>query len=158
MHTRSHALFCLMRGQTSWIIKRSRSCNFSLRCSIGNFYQSRPNKKEITKRFTIANYRNKVCKKITASFVWFNSSPPGQNGRYFGRRHFQIHFLVELRFKFHWNISLGVQMTAGPHRFRYNGLVPNRRQAITWSYGDPVRRPIYAALGGGELNLYLIQL
>ena len=23
----------------------------------------------------------------------FNSSPPGQNGRYIGRRHFQLHFI-----------------------------------------------------------------
>ena len=34
-----------------------------------------------------------------------------------------------------------------------NGLAPNRRQAITWISGDPVRWRIYAALGRDELML-----
>ena len=33
-----------------------------------------------------------------------------------------------------------------------NGLVPNRRQAITWTSEDPVNWRIYAALGGDELR------
>ena len=33
-----------------------------------------------------------------------------------------------------------------------NGLAPNRRQAITWTNGDPIRRRIYAALGGDVLS------
>ena len=33
-----------------------------------------------------------------------------------------------------------------------NGLVPNRRQAITWTNLDPVHLCMYAALGGDELS------
>ena len=32
-----------------------------------------------------------------------------------------------------------------------NGVVPNKRQAITWTNCDSVNRRIYAALGGDEL-------
>ena len=33
-----------------------------------------------------------------------------------------------------------------------NGLVPNRRQAITWTKADPVHRRINTTLGGDELS------
>ena len=35
-----------------------------------------------------------------------------------------------------------------------NGLAPNRRQTITWTYADPVHWRIYAALGVTELKLH----
>ena len=35
-----------------------------------------------------------------------------------------------------------------------NGLVPNRRQAITWINADPVHQRIYMVLGGDELRLF----
>ena len=79
-----------------------------------------------------------------------NSYPPRQNGRHFGRRHFQMK-IVEFQLKFteicsqesNWqkaSIALG------------NGLAPNRRQAITWTNDAPVHRRIYAALKGDGLN------
>ena len=34
----------------------------------------------------------------------------------------------------------------------YNGLAPNKRQAITWTNADPGHRRIYAILGGDELR------
>ena len=35
-----------------------------------------------------------------------------------------------------------------------NGLMPNGRQAITWTYADPVHCCVYAALGVDELTLF----
>ena len=32
------------------------------------------------------------------------------------------------------------------------GLAPDRRQAIMWTYADPIHRRIYEALGEDELN------
>ena len=34
-----------------------------------------------------------MVNKLHSVITHINSSPPGQNGRHFGRRHFQIHFL-----------------------------------------------------------------
>ena len=69
-----------------------------------------------------------MCLKITiyVSSGWlvtcFKSSPPGQHGRHFGRRHFQMNFLwmktVELQFKFHWNLFPSVQLIINQHWFR----------------------------------------
>ena len=48
--------------------------------------------------------------------------------------------------KFNWSLFLRVQSSIGLD----NGLVPNRRQAITWTNADPVRLRIYAELDGDE--------
>ena len=40
--------------------------------------------------------------------------------------------------------------------FFTNGLMPNRRQAITWTNVDPVNWRKYAALGGDELTRHLL--
>ena len=59
----------------------------------------------------------------SSALLTSNSSPPEQNGRHFGRRHFQMHFLekkmMEFRFKFHWNWFPGVQLTIRQHWFRW---------------------------------------
>ena len=39
-----------------------------------------------------------------------------------------------------------------------SGLVRNRRQAFTWTNADPVHWGIYAALGGDELKLLIIDI
>ena len=61
--------------------------------------------------------------KITSRRACPFKSPPGQNGRQFGRRHFQVHFLEwkmkEIRFKFHWKDFPGVQSTINQNWFRY---------------------------------------
>ena len=77
------------------------------------------------------------------------SPPPVQNGRNFGRRYFQMHFLwmkiMKFWFKFHWNLfpidnkSVLVQVMA----WRIW-----RQAAITWTNDGPVHWRIYAALGG----------
>ena len=55
-----------------------------------------------------------------ASFI--NSSPPGQNGRRFGRQHFQMHFHERKGFvfwlEFHWSLFLRVQLTIFQHWLR----------------------------------------
>ena len=40
-------------------------------------------------------------------------------------------------FKFHGSLFLRVQLTITKHWLKYNGLVPNRRQAITWNITWP---------------------
>ena len=85
----------------------------------------------------------------------FNSSPPGQNGRHFGRQQFQMHFLAlkfEFWLKFHWSLFVSVQLTI-PSIGSDNGLAPNRRQAIIWTNADPIYWRIYAALRGDEFML-----
>ena len=39
-----------------------------------------------------------------------------------------------------------------------NGLVPNKRQAITWTNADTLNWCIYTALGGDELNHKMLSL
>ena len=52
-----------------------------------------------------------------------NSSPPGQNGNHFGRRHFRFHFflmkMIKLPLNFHWNMFAWVQLTISQHWFRH---------------------------------------
>ena len=55
--------------------------------------------------------------------------------------------IIELRFKFQWNLFPGVQLTISQHWFIGNGLAPSRR----WP-ADLIHWRIYAALGGDELN------
>ena len=38
----------------------------------------------------------------------------------------------------------------------HNGLVPNRRQAFSWTNADPIHRRIYGA-PGDDLNMITIQ-
>ena len=51
-----------------------------------------------------------------------NSTPPGQNGRQFLQTKFSIAFsgmkMIKFRFKFHWNLFLGVRLTMNQHWFR----------------------------------------
>ena len=58
----------------------------------------------------------------TQAICRLNSSPSGQNDCQFDRRHFQVHFLEwndrEFRFKFHWNLFRGVQLTIIQRWFR----------------------------------------
>ena len=54
--------------------------------------------------------------------------------------------MVEFKFKFHWNLFPGVQLTISQHGSG-NGLALSRREAITWTNDDPVHRHIYTALG-----------
>ena len=86
-----------------------------------------------------------------------NSSPPGQNGHHFGRWHFQMHFL---EWKWYNSISNFTEICCQESNWQKasigsgNGLVPNRRQAITWTNDGPVHWRIYAALGGDELKIH----
>ena len=88
---------------------------------------------------------------------YLNSSVPGQNGRHFGRRHFQMHFMNE-------NDIIPIQMSMFfPQESNEesasidsgNGLAPNRQQAITWTNDGLIHLRIYAALGGDELIVEL---
>ena len=49
-------------------------------------------------------------------------------------------------FEFHWSLFLRIQLTKVSVGSG-NGLVPNKRQAITWSNAGPVYWRIFAALG-----------
>ena len=57
--------------------------------------------------------------------------------------------------KFNWSLLLRVQLTITHHWF-YNGLPPNRQQAIVWTNGDLIHWCIYVALGRDELIFYLL--
>ena len=54
--------------------------------------------------------------------VGFKSSPPGQNGRFVWQTTFSNAFsgmkMIKFRFKFHWNLFPGVQLTINHHWFR----------------------------------------
>ena len=60
--------------------------------------------------------------------------------------------MIEFRWKFPWNLFLGVQLTISRHWFGY-GLAPNRRHAITCTNADPFHWRVYAALGGCKLKV-----
>ena len=67
----------------------------------------------------------------------FNSSPPEQNGRHYGRRHSNFTEICSQESnRQQGGIGWG------------NGLTPSRQQAITSTNDDPVHWRIYAALGG----------
>ena len=54
-----------------------------------------------------------ILRGWTASKYLHFSSTPGQNGRHFGWRQFQMYFLmkmIEFRFKFHWNLFSVIQL------------------------------------------------
>ena len=75
---------------------------------------------------------------------------PGQNDHYVPKEMFNCILIdkqICISIECHWSVSLRVQLMMNQH-----DLVPNRRQAITWTNADPVYRRIYAALGGDELN------
>ena len=85
------------------------------------------------------------------TFYWYaevNSPARGQNGRHFGRRHFQMRFI---QWKFRIQIPLKfvpeIQLTVSQH-WSGNAFAPNRRQAITWTNADPVEWRVYATLWG----------
>ena len=68
----------------------------------------------------------------------FNSSPPGQIGRHFGRRYFDYIFLNE-----NVEIPIEISLKYVPRSLidsSGKGLAPNRRQAISWTDDDPVHR------------------
>ena len=86
---------------------------------------------------------------------WVNSSPPRTKLPPFRRRHFQMHFrewkVLYIDQHFPEVCSYGVNWQQ-PSIGLDNGLAANRRHAISWANADPVRRRIYATLGGDELK------
>ena len=65
--------------------------------------------------------------------------------------------ILEFQFNFPWSFFPKCPVDKQyPSIGLDNGLAPNRRQAFIWTNADPVHWPIYAALGGDELLLYLI--
>ena len=81
---------------------------------------------------------------------YFNSSLPGQNVRQFGRRQFDMHFLVWKR----WNSDSNfTEICFQESNWQYasigsdNGCTPSRHQVIILTNADPVHSRIYAALG-----------
>ena len=96
---------------------------------------------------------NNVYNQICYSFC-INSSTHGQNGRRFADDIFIcILWMKSFVFclKFHWSLLLRVQLQQPSIGLDYE-LAPNRRQAITWTDGDPVQWRINAALGLDELT------
>ena len=85
-------------------------------------------------------------------FTVLTNLPPGQNGRHFADVFFQCFSWMksfEFRFEFHWSSSNWdwVSIVSG------KGLVPNLRQAITWTNAESVHWHTYPlALGGDELE------
>ena len=57
---------------------------------------------------------------LRCSYMFINSSPPGQNGRHLGRRQFQLHFLEWKWFSIKISLTFvpGVQLTISQHWFR----------------------------------------
>ena len=53
--------------------------------------------------------------------------------------------MIEFRFKFHWNLFPGVQLTVRQHGFR--------QWLGAWTNDEWIHWRIYAALGGGELTI-----
>ena len=95
-----------------------------------------------------------LLKSRFLALLGFNSSPPGKMAdisQTISSKAFSWMKMVELKFKFHWNLFPGVQSSINQHWFD-NGLVPNRRQTFTWTNDDPVHWRIYATLGGGGVN------
>ena len=87
------------------------------------------------------------------SHLDINSSPPGINGRH-SQMIFQMHFLYE---KFY--VFIKISRTFIPLRpidknsiGLDNGLAPNRRQTIIWTYVEQIHWRTYEALGGDELT------
>ena len=86
------------------------------------------------------------CNWPVSSGWCINSSLPGQNGRHFGRRQFQMHFLEWTWYNSDSNFTEiyfqefnRQQASIGS----VNCLAPNRRQATTWTNADPVHWRAY---------------
>ena len=80
-----------------------------------------------------------------------DSSPPGQNGRHFDRRQFQMHFLEWKWCNYDSNfIEISSQKSDWQYASTGSGisLAPNRQQAITWTNAYPAYWRINVALGG----------
>ena len=85
---------------------------------------------------------------------------PGQNGRHFADNIFKCIFLNE-KIWILCKISLKIvpkgpidnDQAPGSSIGFDNGLAPNRRQAIIWTYVHPIFWCIYVALGGDELKI-----
>ena len=93
-------------------------------------------------------YRNSHDKdKMVLWPYCLDSSSPGQNGRNFPDDIFKCIFVNE-----EFCILIQISRKFVPKGIGSgNGLVSNRRQAITWTNADPVLRRIYTSLGGDEL-------
>ena len=65
---------------------------------------------------------NARIRYLYATRLLINSSSPGQDGRQFGKRHFQMYFLemkiYEFWLIFHWNLFPRVELTISQHWFR----------------------------------------
>ena len=99
-----------------------------------------------------------MMSKLMLYRVWFYSFPHGQNGPYFDRRQFQMHFLEWKWQNSDSNLtenctedSNGQQASIGSN----NSLASNSRQATNWSNDEPVYWRIYAALGRDKLSVDL---
>ena len=95
------------------------------------------------------------CDYILVLFHSFiNTLRPRQDGRHFGRRHFQIQISQWKCYNIDKN-SLNF-VPKGPidnkSSLLGNSLAPNKRQAITWTNDDPVQWPIYSSPGLNELT------
>ena len=64
-------------------------------------------------------------------------------------REWKVFFLFWV--KFHWSPFLWVTLTI-TQRFLDNGLAPNRRQDIIWTYADLIHWCMYVVQGGDELK------
>ena len=92
---------------------------------------------------------NYISHKNTSQFQ-FNSSHPGQNGRRFGRRHFQKHFLEWRWYNANSNLTEICYQESNWQQASIssgNGLAPNRRQAIIWTNDEPVHWHICGTRG-----------
>ena len=88
------------------------------------------------------------------SHLDINSSPPGQNGRHFAddiSDAFPVWKVLCFFLKFHRRLYLCAQLTKNSIGLD-NGLAPNRRQTIIWTYVEQIHWRTYEALGGDELT------
>ena len=100
-------------------------------------------------------YKEYMVASHKSGHMLLSSSPPGQNGRHFGRRQLQMHFL---EWKWQNTDSIFIEICSQISNVWYtsigsgNGLAPNRRQAIAWTNADPDHWRICAA-HGRDVNL-----
>ena len=114
--------------------------NFTDVCSSGSYWQ----------QVNIGLGNSLSLKHVTSHYL--NSSPSGQNGRYFTEYIFRCIFVSEkicILIKISVIFVPKVQMSSIGLD---NGLASNRRHAIIWINTDLIYWWIYAALGGDELT------
>ena len=85
---------------------------------------------QISPRFSLPEYTPRIVHTTQCSVVFglflvalpiscrLNTLRPRQNCRHFGKRHFQMHFLMEMhefRLQFHWSLFLRVKLITFQH-------------------------------------------